>query len=161
LWPGAFTSGGIHEVIYDGSNFRVLNPGSVYIRQAFRVKAAFGSDTTVTASTTISCSVVMWRRGNDANIRMAHGGGGVTRKRTTWQASTATYFYLSGLPSWILPTSADVVANNTQIFFTSGSVERVGTNQVYTDGRLYFYNNGDNFDDNATIFPFHITYPVK
>jgi len=157
LWPGAFTSGQIHELVYDGSNFKLLNPGYRVVTGTFKVEAREAGGGVTTASVTTSMSCEMYRDNNIAYLTMAESG----RHRTTWQTSAANTIYLSALPSWMRP--ATVTKFGPGIFYCSASTERFGSINVSADGRVLFRTagNGGNFDTDATIFPFQITYSVK
>jgi hypothetical protein len=171
LWPGAITSGQVHELVYDGSAWQLQNPGSVWVKRsfaAFKGRIKTGAEATVDpgALGLITCSVEMRRFFNDAEVRMESASGKVpTGDAGAFYATetTADGLYLSTLPGWMRPESRRLAGGITVMASVAGTqVETVAF--VSTDGKLMAGKNATanaQFGLVGRVLPFTIVYRLK
>lgn len=183
LWPGAFTSGQIHELIYDGSAWHLQNPGAVWVTRHFnRIKGWAQSGAVVTAaglpaisvdSPLFGISVDMRRLGDKAEVRVATSlgkppagnAGGIYSFEGDVEAQA---LYLSTIPDWMRPESRRFCDEAVAVGSAGAGPSVVLGVFVSTDGKiiasknlLATQNTAQALGEVGALMPFTIIYRLK
>jgi len=156
LWPGAFASSGVHELLYDGSSWRLMNPSYIRITAGLVPSAIDGSSVAVTLSATATVTCEFWRDGGTIHALIGNDPS-QTYRQLSFQTSTGRGLRLTGVPDFAQVTRK---IGNTMLI-CDNSIETLADVSAGGSVIRYWAIDGTVFSSAALLPNAHLSYPVR